>query len=268
MNISKNTIKRINLLTSDKVSVIITNYKKEKRLKYAIRSVKNQIYKNLEIIVIDDNSNRKKSLNIARQLNDGRIRYIYTKVNYGHYACANYAMDLANGKYITFLGADDTMSPDHIGNLLKAITSFDLRAVCSRREKYDLNGNLLSSGILCEASILFPKKLLNYIGYFHMVRFGADSEFRNRIIKKYGKNKFGLLNLSTYKATLMPNSLTSSYITGKKSLDRTNYIRDFKNNFKKNNLFFDYKNEKMKFGLDSAIAVKNFNTKYFREVEL
>ena len=66
----------------------------------------------------------------------------------------------------------------------------------------------------------------------------------------------------------MPNSLTSSYITGKKSLDRTNYIRDFKNNFKKNNLFFDYKNEKMKFGLDSAIAVKNFNTKYFREVEL
>ena len=156
--VSAGSLRRFKGSIKGKVSIIITNYKKERFLKKAILSCLTQSYKNIEVIVVDDCSDRAKSLGIAKSIGNNKVRYVCTSRNYGHYACCNYAMDKASGKYITFLGADDTINKDHIKNLLIGLTQHKLAGICSLYTRYDKNGNKVGkSGRLCEASILFEK---------------------------------------------------------------------------------------------------------------
>ena len=95
---------------SKKVSIIITTCDREINiLKEAIDSVVNQSYKNIEVIVVNDSSNRNSELDIIRLLNqyDKKITYFYNEGNHG----ANYARMLgfkhSDGQYIAFLDDDD-----------------------------------------------------------------------------------------------------------------------------------------------------------------
>ena len=67
----------------DKVSIVITTYKGREILKNAIKSALNQTYRNIEIIVIDDNGNneenRKKTENIMKEFEGNNIIYIQNK---------------------------------------------------------------------------------------------------------------------------------------------------------------------------------------------
>ena len=265
----KNSLK--DAIISGKVSIIITNYKKELFLKKAILSCLNQSYKNIEIIVIDDCSDAEASLGIVRSINSNKIRYIYTNRNYGHYACCNYAIDQSTGKYVTFLGGDDTMGRHHVKDLLAALTKYKLAGVCSLYARYDESGRKIKEGV-CEASIFFEKnRLIKDIGYFHMVRCAADTEYRERATKYYGANKFGVLKRNSYKALYLPDSLTRNKRTGAGSQGRLEYTEQFRKNLKlskPSNLHFDYKKCMLKFSLEKEIKVDNFDPKTFKEVEL
>jgi glycosyltransferase involved in cell wall biosynthesis len=267
--IKKNSLK--NTVISGKVSIIITNYKKELFLKKAILSCLNQSYKNIEIIVIDDGSDVEASLSIAKNIGSNKIRYIYTSRNYGHYACCNYAIDQSTGKYVTFLGGDDTMERHHIKDLLAGLTKHKLAGVCSLYARYDKNGRKTKEGV-CEASIFFEKnRFIKDIGYFHMVRCAADTEYRERAIKYYGANKFKVLKRNSYKALYLPDSLTRSRGTGAGSPGRVKYVKQFRENLKTsklNDLRFDYNKDSLKFSLEKEIRVDDFDPKCFREVVL
>jgi glycosyltransferase involved in cell wall biosynthesis len=273
MFIKKNSIEKFSGMLSGRVSIIITNYKKELFLKKAILSCLNQTYKNIEIIVVDDCSAAKKSLNIVKSIGSNKIRYFYTTRNYGHYACCNYAIDKSTGKYITFLGADDTMERDHIKHLLRALKKYKLAGVCSLYSRYDTDGKVVGRrGRLCEASIIFEKsRLIKDIGYFHMVRCAADSEYRERAIRYYGENKFGILLSDSYKALYLSNSLTRDKKTKGGSPGRTKYVNQFRKNLKKGkkgNLYFDYKASLLKFSLTKEVRVDDFDPLTFKEVAL
>jgi glycosyltransferase involved in cell wall biosynthesis len=261
-----------NAAISGKISIIITNYKKELFLKKAILSCLEQSYKDVEVIVVDDCSDMKTSLSIAKGIGGKKIRYIYTNRNYGHYACCNYAIDQSTGKYVTFLGGDDTMSRHHIKDLLSALTKQKLAGVCSFYTRYDKRGRVVKSGV-CEASIFFEKdRFLRDIGYFHMVRCAADTEYRTRAIKYYGVNKFGVLESNSYRALYLPNSLTRSKTTGAGSLGRVKYAETFIKSLKTNrssSLYFDYKKDLLKFSsLGKEIRVDNFDPLTFKEIVL
>ena len=258
--------------TAGRVSVIITNYKKEASLKRAILSCMNQSYKDIEIIVVDDGSASKLSLDIVKSLQCNRVRYIYTTKNYGHYACSNYAIDRATGKYITFLGADDTIDKNHIKQLLTALLKHKLVGVCSLYSRYSEAGRLVGApNRICEASFLFNKRtLIRDIGYFHMVRVGADTEYRLRAVKYYGSSKVGFLQVNTYKALSSKGSLTRSSLVGKDSSCRKSYADQFLKKLKKGgpNLYFNYKSSALKFSLGKNIKVQGFDEKTFHEVPI
>ena len=254
------------------VSIVITNYKKEKYLSSAIKSCLAQSYKNIEILVVDDCSSESSSLKIARKLNDGRIRYFYTSRNYGHYACANYAMDSARGKYVTFLGADDTISKDHILDLFKTLIYNKLVAVCGMYSRYDIKGNVVKKPRLCEASIFFDRKrVLKDIGYFHMVRCAADSEYRCRIQKFYSSKKIAMLIRLSYKALFIEGCLTdaSNVKTGEKvrRIYSSRYNK-FHKNSNRDNLFYCYKLNKKTFRFPDKILVNNFDISTFKEFKI
>lgn len=97
------------------VSVIIPCYNAAKYVEQAVRSIMEQSYKNLEILVANDCST-DETLEILKKLacEDSRIKVINNEVNLQIVKTLNKLIDLSNGKYIARMDADDISLPDRI----------------------------------------------------------------------------------------------------------------------------------------------------------
>lgn len=103
------------------VTVIITVFNKEKDLNSSIKSVLNQSYQNLEIVIINDGStDRSEEIILNFQVKDSRIKYTKQK-NQGVSAARNTGIELAQGKYLSFLDADDYYDPFFIEKMVGKI---------------------------------------------------------------------------------------------------------------------------------------------------
>lgn len=111
------------------ISVIVPIYNAKKYLPDLIDSIEKQTEKNLEILLIDDGST-DGSAEICKQAasRDNRIKYIYQE-NSGVSSARNYALKSANGEYIAFLDADDSIDENYFSELLYACSDADI-AVC------------------------------------------------------------------------------------------------------------------------------------------
>ena len=98
----------------DLISIVIPVYKVEKYLEKCVESVINQTYKNLEILLVNDGSpdNCPKICDEYAQ-KDNRIKVIH-KENGGLSDARNAGIDVATGKYITFIDSDDYISNDYV----------------------------------------------------------------------------------------------------------------------------------------------------------
>ena len=94
-----------------KISIIIPIYNKEKYILRFLRSIQNQFFDDIEIILIDDHS-IDSTLEIIEKLRkkDERIKLIKNKKNYGTLKSRNEGAFKANGKYLIFLDPDDLLS--------------------------------------------------------------------------------------------------------------------------------------------------------------
>lgn len=101
------------------VSVIIPVYNVEKFVLEAIRSIQNQTYKNLEIIVVDDGS-VDNTFEIVKSLanQDSRIKVYKNETNLKIVKSLNRALSLANGDFIARMDGDDVSMPNRIEVLL------------------------------------------------------------------------------------------------------------------------------------------------------
>lgn len=90
------------------VSIITPAYNAEAYLQEAIASVQAQGYTNWEMIIVDDCSS-DGTQRIARRAaeQDARIRYERLVSNSGAAVARNRALELARGRYVAFLDADD-----------------------------------------------------------------------------------------------------------------------------------------------------------------
>ena len=105
----------------DLISVIIPVYQVQDYVEKCLRSVMEQTYNNIEIIVVDDGS-KDNSYNICKKLSkeDSRIN-IYRKKNGGLSDARNYGIEKSTGTYIYFLDSDDYILPDTIEKMYKAV---------------------------------------------------------------------------------------------------------------------------------------------------
>ena len=97
-----------------KVSVIIPVYKVESFLDYCVKSVVNQTYKKLEIILVDDGSpDNCPQICDEWALRDSRIRTVH-RVNGGLSCARNTGLSVATGDFIVFLDSDDWIAPNTV----------------------------------------------------------------------------------------------------------------------------------------------------------
>lgn len=123
------------------VSIIVPIYNVEKYLNKCIDSILNQTYKNLEIILVDDNSpdNCPKICDeYAKQ--DTRIKVIH-KENGGLSSARNAGLDICTGEYIAFVDSDDYVEKDYILDLYKTIKDSNADISVCGFNKIDLYTN-------------------------------------------------------------------------------------------------------------------------------
>lgn len=105
------------------ISIIIPVYNAEKYIKRCIKSVVNQSYQKLEIMIVNDGST-DDSLSICATLamQDNRIKVI-SQDNGGVSKARNTGLRLAKGEYVMFLDSDDYMLPDMCKTMLDVLRS-------------------------------------------------------------------------------------------------------------------------------------------------
>lgn len=98
----------------EKVSIIIPVYNNERYVEKCIRSIMNQTYGDLEILIVDDGST-DGSGEILEKLaaQDKRIR-LFHQNNGGVASARNAGLDAATGTYVTFVDGDDYLERDYI----------------------------------------------------------------------------------------------------------------------------------------------------------
>lgn len=101
-------------INNELISVIVPCYNVEKYLDECISSIVNQTYNNLEIILVDDGSPDKcPKICDEWSQKDLRIKVIH-KENGGLSSARNAGLDIAKGKYISFVDSDDFIEKDFI----------------------------------------------------------------------------------------------------------------------------------------------------------
>jgi teichuronic acid biosynthesis glycosyltransferase TuaG len=134
----------------DKISVIIPSFNRFKYLLNTIKSIKEQTYKNIEIIVINDKSSQKEYYEYDWHLNNIKIIHLKerSKEIFG-YPCVGYVRNQgiksSSGKYIAFCDDDDIWFPNKIELQLKYMQKSGCKMSCTEglfeNGIYDKNKN-------------------------------------------------------------------------------------------------------------------------------
>lgn len=104
------------------VTIIVPVYNGEKYLYQCIESINDQTYKNLEVIIIDDNSHNKNYINdIISKFKSLKFKFIQLSKNQGVANAMNEGLKNSSGKFINWLSHDDLFHPLKIQKQLEDI---------------------------------------------------------------------------------------------------------------------------------------------------
>lgn len=215
------------------ISVIVPIYNVEKYVELSIKSILNQVYKNFEIIVVNDGT-QDKSAELVRYLSmeDNRIRII-EEDNRGLAAARNNGLRHSKGKYVCFLDSDDLIDKNHLSELVELAYRNDLDIVFSGFEVTDeINrfGNDKHKGvsIICQSEYILKKLLLrkppiHCCTLLLKVEYLKEKSLEfNEKLKQYGEDadflwrafsyteKFGIVDQNSYKYLMRSNSIMKS----------------------------------------------------------
>lgn len=241
---TKKTVNKNNL-----VSVIIVNYNCGNYIERAIESVLNQTYKNIELIIVDDNSNDNSIDVIKKYLKDDRISLYKSNTNMGPYWAKNTAIQKCNGDFITMLDADDYDVETKIEEQVNAMAKNINLVTC-------LNKRHNEEPCFGYPSMMWRKNVFEKIGYYDYIRFGADSEFFDRYLKVFGKKTTKHIKKVLQIGTRRENSLTS--IVPEKSNIRKEYVKQYTNwhnSSQTNDLYIDFPLKNRKFTIPSQMEI-------------
>ena len=144
------------------ISIIVPTYNLENYITNCLKSLTNQTYRNIDIIVVDDGS-KDGTCEIVRKLQseDNRI-HLVSQQNGGAARARNRGLDMSHGEYIVFVDGDDMLDSDTLESnvdILEKDSSIDWVAFSIVRT--DESGNPISipgiysdkvfekSGIIC-----------------------------------------------------------------------------------------------------------------------
>lgn len=130
------------------VSIIMPSYNSGKFIEESIASVIKQKYSKWELIIVDDYSTDNTTKIIDEYTSkDTRIKVIKLSQNLGAANARNKGVEIATGKYISFLDSDDTWYEKKLINQIKFMEDNNYHFTCTFYEKIDEKGKKINSVI-------------------------------------------------------------------------------------------------------------------------
>ena len=177
-----------------RISVIVTAFHPGEGLITAVRSILDQSWRNVEVIVVDDASPPEYDAVLARAVAlGGRIRLVKQPVNRGTYEARNAGLDAAAGEFVAFQDSDDWSHPRRLELQVKPMLA-DRRLVATTSDGLGVSEELLVTrpGVrrsrFNPSSLLFRRtQVMGRLGYFDPVRKAADSEYIGRMRAVFGE---------------------------------------------------------------------------------
>lgn len=137
------------MAADDLVSVVMPNFNGARFIGHAVRSVLDQTYATLELLVCDDGSTDDSMKRLqALASEDKRVRILTNAEGKGPGAARNYATTMARGRYIAFLDSDDIWERDKLSLQLKLMQSEDSPLSYTALRKMDDHGDFISDTIV------------------------------------------------------------------------------------------------------------------------
>lgn len=177
------------------VSVILPVYNMEDYLGNAIHSILEQTLDKLELIIINDGST-DQSLRVIQSFTDKRIILINHSLNIGNYPSRNKGLQIAKGKYIAVMDADDISLPERLEkqylyleehrDVLAIGTQFEF---ISQRKNYknplsheDISICLLKDNCLLHPSMMIRTDIFRKLnGYNESYKYASDYDLVCRL---------------------------------------------------------------------------------------
>ena len=97
------------IITDPLISIIVPTYNRADRIEKTLRSILDQDYQRIDVVVVDDASTDETE-EVILGIGDERIRYIKQSMNAGAAAARNRGLDEAKGEVIGFIDSDDVFS--------------------------------------------------------------------------------------------------------------------------------------------------------------
>jgi len=95
------------------VSVVVRTHKRKEMLRRTLMSLRNQIYDNFEVVVVEDGEDTAGDM-IRTDFADMNITYHSTGTNVGRGRAGNIGVEMAKGEFVSFLDDDDYYYADYI----------------------------------------------------------------------------------------------------------------------------------------------------------
>ncbi len=184
------------------ITIIITTYNRPEFLERAIKSALNQTYKNIEILVVDDNAKLKEAREETAKIvaSFENVKLIKNKENLGGGLSRNEGIKHANGKFIAFLDDDDEFIEDKIQKQYNCWKNSENPGVVyayadiykengtKYMRKKDVEGNVILENIkACLGGcsyLFFSKEILEEVGMFEDVSSRQDATLMTKILLK------------------------------------------------------------------------------------
>lgn len=252
-NLSKNSEFTRADISHDLVSIVTPSYKSYKFISQTIESVIAQTHENWEMIIVDDLSpDNSNEIIEAYTKKDQRIKLVKLEKNSGAAVARNRAIEVAEGRYIAFLDADDLWKPEKLEKQIKFMIQNDLVFTYSSydlidetgkkignfkaRSRTNYNDLLKTNSIGCLTAIYDAEKIGKQ--FMPLVLRQQDYGLWLKILRKKGETLGILEPLAIYR--ILNNSLSSN--KKKAALDQWKIYRDVENIglFKSAYYFFHY----------------------------
>ncbi len=260
------------------ISVVIPVYNVEKFLDRCIKSILDQTYSNLEIILVDDGStDHSGEICDKYQIADNRVRVIHKK-NGGLSDARNVGIDIASGEYIAFVDGDDFVHPEMYDILLSNLIRTNSDLACCEMYNYEETQENLNRDIENKCTVVVGQQIVQQLERLDVVTVSACNKLYKRELFDNCRYPIGRLHedqwvihrilfqtrrmvkteAKLYYYVVRNNSITKTKITEKRIFDLLEALEEQYIFFKSYGMFQLQKN--------IAYHVANYVLYYYRTV--
>ena len=209
------------------ISVVVTCYNHENYIEQCLRSIFNQTYRNIELIVLDDGSTDSSSEVIQEVLKESPFVTIFeSHENIGVVRTRNKGLNLLNGDYFLFVDSDDFLDDRYVEELYDCainhqadvvycdLFNFEKNEVYLKAQEYELH-SLLVSNYISNCSLV--KKAILKDAYY-------DEKLSGKKLEDYDFFLNLIINNGA-KAVYQPNTKLNYRVFEKDSISKRDSVR-------------------------------------------